>query len=129
MRTSRAKGGGHALLGELSRALLTLCSNCSCPERRVVGHHTAFSSFCLVLGWSCQGAEFGDSFWVWFASKDVWLGVGFPWRERPTALHFFWVLVISPHCPNGLQHGTVLQVRSCVCHTENGDFVGAQPLQ
>lgn len=51
-------------LEQLFRALLTHCSNCYCLERCAVGHHMAFSFFCLLLGWDCQGAEFGDSFQV-----------------------------------------------------------------
>ena len=41
------------------------------------------------LHWDCQGAEFGDSFQVWFANGNVWLSVGFPWCSWPMALHLF----------------------------------------
>lgn len=46
-------------------------------------------SLSALSGWDCQGAEFGDSFWVWFANENVWLGVGFPWCSWPMALNFF----------------------------------------
>lgn len=41
------------------------------------------------LHWDCQGAEFGDSFQVWFANDNVWLSVGFPWCSWPMALNLF----------------------------------------